>query len=187
MIARVRGVLADKQPTRVVIDCSGIGLDLAVPLSTSRRLAEVGQEVALLVQTRFTREGVELFGFLDYDERDMFRRITAAKGIGPKAGLNLLSRLTPAELTSALAAGKIDIIRSVPGIGPKKAEALMKHLQGDAPTASTEEPMLADAVSALMSLGLSRREAREKVARVQLSDTMTLQDLLRLALAYRGT
>lgn len=186
MISRLSGVLAAKQPTRVVVDCRGVGFDLRVPLSTSRRMAEPGAEVTLLVHTHFTRDGVELFGFLDDDERDMFRRIIAVKGIGPKAGLNLLSRLAPAELAAAIAAGKTDVVRSVPGIGPKKAESLIQCLAAEVPALPAGDQMVEDAVSALMSLGLTRREARERVGRVERSRETTLQELLRLALAQRG-
>jgi holliday junction DNA helicase RuvA len=186
VIARLCGLLVEKQPTRVVLECRGIGFELRVPLSTSRRLADAGADVTLLVHTHFTREGVEFFGFLDVDERETFRRIITVKGIGPKAGLNLLSRFTPGELAAAIASGKTEVVRSVPGIGPKKAESLVQQLRDAAAPVMADVPMIADAVSALMSLGLTNREARERVARVQVVESMTLQELLRLALAQRA-
>jgi Holliday junction DNA helicase RuvA len=186
MLARLRGVLVEKEPTRVVVDCRGIGFGLKVPLSTSRRLAEVGNEVALRVHTHFTRDGVELFGFIDKEEVAAFRRLTSVSGIGPKAGLNLLSRFTPEEIGSVITTGKTDILRTVPGIGPTKAESIIRKLQAEAPPPEAGSELLADAESALVSLGLTRREARDRLRRVGVAEDLSLQELLKLALAQRG-
>lgn len=185
MIARLRGILVETEPTRVVVDCQGIGIELRVPLSTSRRLAEAGGEVVLLVDTYFTRDSVQFFGFLEKGERDTFRHLTSVKGIGPRAGLNLLSRLSPAEIMSAIATGRVEVMRTVPGIGPKKADSIIKKLQEAVPETQPETPLLADAESALISLGLTRKEARGRLGRIQRSPGMVLQELLKLALAQR--
>jgi Holliday junction DNA helicase RuvA len=186
LLARLRGILVEKEPTRVVVECQGIGLGLKVPLSTSRRLAEVGSEVALHVHTHFTRDGVELFGFLDKEEMTAFQRLTSVSGIGPKAGLNLLSRFTPAEIDSIIANGKADVLRTVPGIGPTKADSIIKKLQAEAPPAEAGSELLADAESALVSLGLTHREARDRLRRAGTVENLSLQELLKLALAQRG-
>ena len=186
MLARLRGVLVEKEPTRVLVECQGIGFGLKVPLSTSRGLAEVGGEVALRVHTHFTRDGVELFGFLDKEELAAFQRLTSVTGIGPKAGLNLLSRLTPAEIDSVIATGKADVLRTVPGIGPTKADNIIKKLQAEAPPCEPGSELLADAESALVSLGLTHREARERLRRVGSAENQSLQEILKLALAQRS-
>lgn len=186
MLARLRGVLAEKEPTRVVVDCQGIGFSLKVPLSTSRRLAEAGSEVVLRVHTHFTRDGVELFGFLDKDEMTAFQRLTSVSGIGPKAGLNLLSRFAPGEIDSIIATGKAEVLRTVPGIGPTKADNIIKKLQAEAPPPEAGSALLADAESALVSLGLTHREARERLRRAAPAENLSLQELLKLALAQRG-
>ncbi|MBM3330352.1 Holliday junction branch migration protein RuvA [candidate division WOR-3 bacterium] len=186
MLARLRGLLAEKDPTRVVVDCQGIGFGLKVPLSTSRRLADDGGEVTLHVHTHFTREGVELFGFLDKDERTAFQRLMSVSGIGPKAGLNLLSRFAPAEIESIIANGKADVLRTVPGIGPTKADSIIKKLQAEALPPEGGSGLLADAESALVSLGLTHREAKERLRRVGSAESLSLQELLKLALAHRG-
>lgn len=185
MIARLRGILVQKDPTKVVVECAGVGFELKVPLSTSRRLPDVGQEAAVVVHTHFTRDGVELYGFLESAERDMFRRITAAKGVGPRAGLNLLSQWTPQEIDEAVLAGRAGTVLAVPGIGPKRAESIIKKLTEEQPAAPTGSPLLADAEAALVSLGLTQREARERVARVVPTPEMNLQDLLKLVLSRR--
>jgi Holliday junction DNA helicase RuvA len=186
MLAWLRGILVEKEPTRVVIECQGIGFGLKVPLSTSRRLAEVGSEITLRVHIHFTRDGVELFGFLDKEEMTAFQRLTSVSGIGPKAGLNLLSRFTAAEIDSIIANGKADVLRTVPGIGPTKADNIIKKLQAEAPPPGAGSELLADAESALVSLGLTHREARERLRRVGSAENLGLQELLKLALAQRG-
>ena len=186
MIGALRGRIVEKEPTRIALDCSGIGFELRVPLSTTRSLPDAGQEARLLVVMRVTRSGVDLFGFMDKEERDVFNMLTSVKGIGPRAGLNLLSRFAPQEILDVIAAGRIEVIRSVPGIGPKRADSILKKLQGEVPQPRQAQPMLADAAAALMSLGLSRREAQERLSRVEFKPDMSLQELLKLALAQRG-
>jgi len=186
MLAWLRGILVEKEPTRLVVDCQGIGFGLKVPLSTSRRLSDVGSEVVIRVHTHFTRDGVELFGFMDKDEMSAFQRLTSVSGIGPKAGLNLLSRFAPTEIDSIIAAGKADVLRTVPGIGPNKADNIIKKLQAEAPLPEAGPELLADAESALVSLGLTHREAKERLRRIGPAETLSLQELLKLALALRG-
>jgi Holliday junction DNA helicase RuvA len=186
VIGALRGRILEKEPTRVVVECTGIGFELRVPLSTSRRLPEAGAEAALLVVTRVTRSGVDLFGFLDREEREVFNLLTSVKGIGPKAGLNLLSRFAPREVLDIVATGQAEVMRSVPGIGPKKADSILKKLQGEAPQGRPLEPILADAQAALVSLGLTRREAAERLGRVRFTPETSLQELLRLVLSQRG-
>lgn len=185
MIGALRGRLLEKEPTRVVVDCAGIGFELRVPLSTSARLPGPGEETQVLVLMRITRSGVELFGFCDRQERDAFSLLTSVKGIGPKAGLNLLSRFSPQEILELIAAGRVEVFRTVPGIGPKKAESILKKLQGETPVPEPMQPMLADAQAALMSLGLTRKEARDRLSRVQLRPETTLAEVLKHCLAQR--
>lgn len=182
MIALLRGTLREKEPTRVVLECQGIGFELGVPLSTSRRLAGTGEPAELLVVTRLTREGVELYGFLDKSERDVFRRLTSVRGIGPKAGLNLLSRFEPDEITSVIARGDVGVIRTVPGIGPKKAQKLMDELKEQTVPAEAAAPLFADAHKALVCLGLTSREARARLEKVKPEPGATLEQLLKQAL-----
>jgi holliday junction DNA helicase RuvA len=186
LLALLRGILAEKEPTRIVIDCQGIGFGLKVPLSTSRRLAEVGSEVALRVHTHFTRDGVELFGFMDKEEMTAFQRLTSVSGIGPKAGLNLLSRFAPGEIDSIIVTGKADVLRTVPGIGPTKADNIIKKLQAETPPPEAGSGLLVDAETALVSLGLTHREARDRLRRIGSTAGVSLQELLKLALTQRG-
>ena len=182
MINRLRGLLAEKEPTRVVLDCAGVGYELRVPLSTSARLPGPGVEATVLVEMSVGRNGVALFGFASPEEREVFRLLTSVQGIGPRAGLNLLSRLEPGEIKNVIATGRLEVLRSVPGIGPKRAESILKKLQTAMPGAEAATPLLADAESALVSLGLTRKEARERLAAIK-PVPETLAELLRASLS----
>ncbi|MBN2536878.1 Holliday junction branch migration protein RuvA [candidate division WOR-3 bacterium] len=186
MIAVLRGTVARRSPTRVVLDCGGIGFELGVPLSTSNRLGAAGSEATLLVVPRFTQTGLEFYGFLDEDERDVFRLLLSVKGIGPKAGLNILSRFSPDEVRQTIAAGRVGVLETVPGIGPKKAERVLRELAERSVPVEAGSPLLADAEKALVSLGLTRREARARLGRIKTGPETTLPELLRLALRERG-
>jgi Holliday junction DNA helicase RuvA len=182
MIASLSGVLKHKQPTLVVLDVSGIGFELHVPLSTSRRLGETGTPASLWVQSWFSRAGMALYGFATPEEKEAFNQLTSVSGIGPKAGLNLLSRFEPAEISAIIAEQKIETLETVPGIGPKKAARILGKLQETAPAATPTLPGLESAISALMSLGLTRREAMTRLEKVPDRARLSLNELLHQAL-----
>ncbi len=186
MISRLRGVVKEKEPTRLVLECAGIGFEVWVPLSTARELPAPGQEAEVLIEPRFVRDGLLLYGFVTTSERDVFRLLTSVSGVGPKAGLNLLSRFSPVEIAQFIRQRRADVLRTVPGLGPKKVESILTQLEGTTAGSAPGSSLLADAESALQNLGLTRKEARERLARINASDAMTLQELLRLALAQRG-
>lgn len=191
MIAQIQGVLVVKEPTRVVITAGGLGLELNVPLSTSRSLPGCNEEVKLLVVTEVTHAGINLYGFATPREKKVFELLTSVRGVGPKAALNLLSRWSPDEITSAINQGKTDLLRSAPGIGPKKVEAILKRFreQASAPeTASNlcRSPTLIAVENALISLGLTRKEARERLTKLKVTPELPLQEILKRALAMKG-
>ncbi|MBM3321878.1 Holliday junction branch migration protein RuvA [candidate division WOR-3 bacterium] len=186
MISRLRGVVKEKGPTRLVLECAGIGFELWIPLSTARELPEPEHDAEVLVEPRQARDGLVLYGFAAARERDVFRLLTSVSGVGPKAGLNLLSRFTATEIVQFIQQRRADVLRTVPGLGPKKVESILTQLESTTPGPAPSSSLTADAESALQNLGLTRKEARERLARVVMTDEMTLQELLRLALAQRG-
>ncbi len=192
MIAQIQGHLISKEPTRVLVSAGGIGFELIVPLSTSRQLPDCGEPVTLLVVFKLDRSGVQLYGFNTREEKEVFELLTGVKGVGPKAALNLLSRWPPEEITIAIRQGKTELLRSAPGIGPKKVDAILKRFSenvavGVATTADLCKPTnFAEALNALVSLGLTRKEAQERLNRLKITPEMNLQDILKQALAQKG-
>lgn len=205
MIARLRGTLVSKKPTRLLLDTSGIAFEISVPLSTSRALPECGDEATVYVVMHVTRSGVELYGFATEEEKQVFELLTSVKGVGPRATLNLLSRFTPDEITTAINQGKTEPFRSTPGIGPKKVEAILRQLrpgpqlrtpapsgsgctEGEKPSVPESRQLrtlINDALTALIALGLSRKEAEQRLAKLKIAPEMGLQELLKQTLAQK--
>jgi Holliday junction DNA helicase RuvA len=183
MIAFLRGKIIEKEPTVSTIDCQGLGFLIHMPLSTSQKIGENGAEVNLYIETVFSRDGLSLYGFATQGEREVFNIITEVPGIGPKAALNLLSRFEAKEAKKMIAQGKVEMLRSIPGIGPKKAEMIVFKLK-DSVAKSDEKPdITSDALKALISLGISRKEANERLQRISNLSGLSLTEILQKALS----
>mgnify|MGYP003527089798 FL=1 len=102
MIALLRGSLVEKHPSRVVIDVGGVGYDVQVPLSTFYGLGDAGATVVLRIHTHVREDLIALYGFSTMLEQDLFERLIAISGIGPKLGLAVLSGIEPADLIRAI-------------------------------------------------------------------------------------
>jgi holliday junction DNA helicase RuvA len=172
VIAHLRGTILEKQPNRVVVDVGGVGYDVAVPLSTFYGLADAGGQVALRVHTHVREEAISLFGFATSLELDLFMRLIAISGIGPKVGLAVLSGIEPLELISAIERGDLARLTAIPGVGKKTSERIVLELKDRLPKAqpaaaaagSGESPVLRDdLLSALMNLGYHRPLAEKAV------------------------
>lgn len=186
MIGRLHGKLLEKNPPQILIDVSGVGYEVDVPMSTFCNLPEVGGELTL--HTHFVvREDAELlYGFATLAERAVFRALIKISGVGPKIALALLSGITVDQLKDAVDRGETGLLTKVPGIGKKTAERLVLELKGKlAGTGATTAAVptsgaRADVAAALIALGYSEREAA--AATKKLPEDCTVNDGLRLAL-----
>jgi Holliday junction DNA helicase RuvA len=172
VIAHLRGTILEKQPNRVVVDVGGVGYDVAVPLSTFYGLAATGGQVALRVHTHVREDAISLFGFATALELDLFMRLIAISGIGPKVGLAVLSGIEPAELISAIQRSDLARLTAIPGVGKKTSERIVLELKDRLPKAQpaaaaaggAASPALRDdLLSALMNLGYHRPLAEKAV------------------------
>jgi Holliday junction DNA helicase RuvA len=178
LIARLRGILQEKTPERVIVDVQGVGYDLRVPLSTYGTLPAVGEETRLLVHTHVREDAISLFGFATPRERFLFEKMIGVSGIGPRLAIVLLSGLPPEELVEAIRAGDVAALCRVPGVGRKTAERLVvdlrDKLEGPADPSrmrsaglavpGEEGEVCADVLSALVNLGYSARDAEKALA-----------------------
>ena len=186
MIGRMHGKLLEKNPPQILIDVSGVGYEVDVPMSTFCNLPEVGGELTL--HTHFVvREDAELlYGFATLAERAVFRALIKISGVGPKIALALLSGITVDQLKDAVDRGETGLLTKVPGIGKKTAERLVLELKGKlagtgaATAAVPTSGARADVAAALIALGYSEREAA--AATKKLPEDCTVNDGLRLAL-----
>jgi Holliday junction DNA helicase RuvA len=191
MIARLRGRLLEKTPQLVVVDCAGVGYQAFVSLRTFCRLPEAGSAVDLVVVTNLRENALELFAFSDPPERDMFQLLRTVSGIGPRLALSILSGIDAGELSGILAAGDVDRLVAVPGVGKKTAERLIVELKGKAVAMPSERaPVVVtdienDAVLALVGLGYKPVDARKAVsASATATDSArTIEDLIKRSLA----
>ena len=191
MITHLHGQLAETSPTRVVVDCHGVGYAVFIPVSSYARLPAVGAEVKLLTYHHVNgQDGTQqLFGFATPEEREMFLLLISISGIGPKLGCNILSSTSIAGLRNAIAAGDTKTLSALRGIGKKTAERLVVELKdkvgeatGDAGSAPvTRDPKQADAVAALVSLGYKQADAQKAIAAVAGAEA-TVEELVRAAL-----
>ena len=129
MIAYIRGILAEKDPTRVVIEAAGVGYELTIPLSTFDRLPQTGAEAKLLAFHCVREDDEILFGFATEAEKAMFTKLTSVSGVGPKLAIAVLSGMTPPELAAAIASCDSKRIASVKGVGKKTAEKICIELK----------------------------------------------------------
>ena len=199
MIVFLDGVLAEKEPTRVVVDVGGVGYEAAIPLSSYDRLPAVGQRVRLLTVPVVREDAHLLFGFMTAEERELFLLLTSVNGIGPKLGLAMLSGLSVRDLKAAIAAGDVKRLSGISGIGKKTAERLVLEMRdklgkGDLAEALTADraagpadAKLRDAYLALVSLGYKPADAQRMVkdVAVQIAPDSSLEDMLRKVLSGR--
>ncbi|MEW6480526.1 MAG: Holliday junction branch migration protein RuvA [Pseudomonadota bacterium] len=166
MIGKLTGVLLEKNPPQILIDCHGVGYEVDVPMSTFYNLPASGEKVSLLTHFVVREDAQILYGFGSAAEREAFRQLIKVSGVGPRTALAVLSGLSVAELAQAVTAQEAGRIVKVPGIGKKTAERLLLELKGKL---GAELPMTggaaavgdaaADIQQALMALGYSEKDA----------------------------
>ena len=165
MIGRLTGLLAEKTPPQVLIDVNGVGYEVDVPMSSFYNLPALGERTTLLTHFIVREDAQQLFGFLTAAERGTFRQLIKISGVGPRMALGLLSGLSVAELTQAVALQQTARLVKVPGIGKKTAERLLLELKGKLapdlgqPGAAVTSDAQIDIVQALIALGYSERDA----------------------------
>lgn len=189
MIARLAGTILEKHPNRIVVDVNGVGYEVIVPLSTFYGLGDVGASVALRVHTHVREDVIALYGFASVLEQDLFERLIAISGIGPKLALAVLSGIDPGELVRAIRAQDVARLTRIPGVGKKTAERIGLELKDRLPSAaavaegavvSGDEEIKADLLSALTNLGYNRSVAEKAVdGALKKSPQAGFEDLLR--------
>ena len=189
MIAFLRGRLLEKHPNRVIVDVSGVGYDVAVPLSTFYAAPEPGAEISLRVHTHVREDQLALFGFTTPLELTVFERLIAVSGIGPKLALAVLSGIEPRELMGAIQRNDLARLTRIPGVGKKTAERIVIELRDRLPKAveaagaaapAPGDALRDDLVSALANLGYHRQAIDKVLDKVE--DGERFEDALRKAL-----
>lgn len=196
MIASLTGRLAFKAPTHVTLDVQGVGYEVFIPLSTYYALPDLNEVTALTVHTHLREDAIQLYGFLTAMEKEAFILLTSISGIGPKLGLSVLSALSVPDLVSAVLAGDVVKLETVPGVGKKSAGRIALELKDkverlhpasakapDAPLTPGDQ-LQEDALSALVNLGYRPAEVKEALKRLLRdgSGPPSLKEMIREAL-----
>ena len=190
MIVYLDGILAEKSPAGVIVECGGVGYEALIPLSTFDRLPATGDKVKIFTYHAVREDDEILFGFATPEERDMFTQVTSVSGVGPKTALAVLSGFTIGDLQLAISQGDAKRIATVKGVGKKTAERIVVELKdkvnpiealanSSAASSGTQRTMLRDAMLALSALGFTEDKARKMVSDVleadpKIADTETV-------------
>lgn len=199
MIAYIRGELASVEEGKAIIDVSGVGYGVYMAGQALSVLPEPGNEVKIYTYLNVREDAMQLYGFLSRDDLEIFKLVIGVSGIGPKGGLNILSRMSPDELRFAIISGDAKTISSAPGIGKKTAEKLIvelkdkitvdKILENSSGSGSydlysaPEAGMHAEAVQALTALGYGSQESLRAVRKTS-AECTTVEEILKEALKY---
>jgi Holliday junction DNA helicase RuvA len=201
MIGRLTGKILECTPGQVVLDVTGVGYEVQIPLSTFYALLSgPGDTVDLRIHTHVREDALQLFGFASHEERAAFEVLIGTSGVGPRLALAILSGIGVPDLRTAVAQQDRARLQKIPGIGKKTAERLLLELRdrlnlGDAPpgaeTAGPAAPapgsdLVEDATSALVNLGYGEDVSRKAVERAVAdseAETPSLENVLRASLA----
>jgi Holliday junction DNA helicase RuvA len=165
MIGRLHGILLEKNPPDVLVDCQGVGYEVQVSMGTFYNLPALGQPVTLLTHFVVREDAQLLYGFGTAPERAAFRELIKISGVGPRTALAVLSGMSVAELAQAISLQEAGRLVKVPGIGKKTAERLLLELKGKlgvdlaVPGAAPGSDHQADILQALLALGYNDKEA----------------------------
>jgi Holliday junction DNA helicase RuvA len=195
MIYQLTGILDSIEQNSIVVDVQGVGYKVYVPAITMDKLPPAGQKIKIFTYQVVREDALDLYGFLRKEERGLFGMLLSVSGIGPKSALALLSKIKMEDLVVAIAKGSVDLITMVPGIGLKTAQKLVIELKEKVAKAyaisaagslqiQSEEPVVADAIAALMTLGYTPKEAREAIMKsgIDLSKVKGAEEIIKQSL-----
>jgi Holliday junction DNA helicase RuvA len=189
MIGKINGNLEHKVPGEIIVDVGGVGYHVYIPLSVFCRLPEVGGSVSLYIHTHLREDALQLFGFLEPEEKQVFLLLNGVAGIGPKLAINILSGIPADDLARALRESDQMRLLSIPGVGKKLAERMIVELRDRFMTAPSEEAgrsdgsqLMRDSVSALVNLGYRQIEAEKSVREIIQQGEKALAEVLKEAL-----
>lgn len=197
MIAYIKGIVTEKSPTRVVLEAAGVGYELLIPVSTYEKLPREGGEMKLLTAHIVREDDEILFGFASSDEKELFSKLTAVSGVGPKLALTVLSGASLRELAMSIASGDAKRLASIKGIGKKTAEKICVELKDRISVLEARSfggvedvgasGLVVDSVAALRALGFNEETSSKLVADVLAKNPSleSVEKVIRLALASR--
>ena len=200
MIASVKGKLEGVTAESVIIDVNGLGVEAIVPTTVINRLPKIDDNVRLYTYLHVREDAMQLYGFLEKEDLDFFKLLITVNGIGPKAAIAILSSMPTDILTFAIISDDTKTIEKAQGIGSKTAKKLVLELKdkvgiikipkntgsenydNNVLTIGINSEIKDEAVQVLTALGYSQTEAMKAISTVEISEKMTSEELVKLAL-----
>jgi len=195
MIGSLRGKLIDKRPNQILLDVSGVGYQVQIPLSTFAGLGALHDEITLLIHTHVREDQFSLFGFVTAREKQCFELLISASGVGPALALKILSGMGIEQLVPAIRKGDLAALVLIPGVGKKTAERIVVELRDklaavDVPEAgkpATKSQLESDVASALVNLGYDERSVEKALEKAREAGGKDFETLLRESLQILGS
>lgn len=195
MYSYLKGILTEKEPDKVTIDCNGIGFEVKIPLSTFDQLPALNENTKLLIHTYHNDEGTRLFGFFNQSEKDLFRLLINVSRIGPKIALSILSTLSVNDLINAVITNNDTIISKSPGLGKKSAQRLIIELKDKISEISNQDTgpdknisisfdKWEEVETALNSLGYKSFEIKKAIKELSFKESDKTQDIVKSCIKY---
>ena len=200
MIASVKGKLEGVTAESVIIDVNGLGVEAIVPTTVINRLPKIDDNVRLYTYLHVREDAMQLYGFLEKEDLDFFKLLITVNGIGPKAAIAILSSMPTDILTFAIISEDTKTIEKAQGIGSKTAKKLVLELKdkvgiikipkntgsenydNNVLTIGINSEIKDEAVQVLTALGYSQTEAVKAISTIEISEKMTSEELVKLAL-----
>lgn len=192
MIASLKGKLESLGSDWAVIDVGGIGFQVFVPTPTLSTLGSGSREVKLYTHLHLREDNATIYGFATTEELGLFKTLINVSGLGPKLALSMLSAMDIEQLTMAIATGNAELLTEIPGVGKKIASRLVLELKDKIAISLVTAPVAAmaqentDVLAALTALGYSASEATRALASLPRDQELSLEERVKLALAYFG-
>ena len=188
MIASLNGTVLTKRPEGVIVDVNGIGYRLSIPLCSLSEIPEPGEKVFMHTYTHVREDALQLFGFLNEQDREVFTTLISISGVGPKLGLAILSGMPSERFVEAVQNEDVTMLTTIPGLGKKTASRLVLELKGKLPSLAPEgTPSMAsqeesDAISALVNLGYKKQFSEKAVETAVRYGAVSIEDIIMEAL-----
>ena len=195
LIDSIKGTLVKKNPTSVIIDVGGIRLGIPITLATFEKIPDPNQPVELLTYLHVREDIMELYGFYDDHERDVFMQLNSISGIGPRSAMNILSGTNPIEFKKKIIDSDVASLTSIPGIGTKTAKRIIVELKDkftdqdtgsdlDFLLGSGDKDKIDDVTKVLISLGYNRNAINQVIKKLVTKGSLdeNIEDIIKGAL-----
>lgn len=198
MIAYLEGKLIEKNPTHLILEVAGVGYSVNIPVSTYTNLVETGETVKVLTYQHVREDELKLYGFSTKPEKGLFELLISVNGVGPRLALSILSCVSVNEFQRSVLQEDLDVLTTIAGVGKKKALRLIVELkeklgkmdlgvkkdleEKKAVSVSAQD----EALSALVSLGYTKLDAKKALERVikDVDEVLPVEELIKRALKY---